>query len=398
MPSRGICRSGGISCNVPSMLHKTFKTSGPASLTRSAAPVLLAVSAQGKTPRGRDPWVQALQSAVLSVRDSGNSLLAGCGPLPCDLTLRLAARAGVPVVLITTASPADRDQLLVDFGLSDDRVLMVHLPVTRRPKQGWQVRDDLAWQRAAKVCPISIRPGGRLASRLMTCGRAVDRTWEVPWERRPWVPELVIPDKVPGESGEQAWLVHWTRRSYTPWPGETQESFCDAVLGSDLDWPRDAPATLRRILRERRLRASGFRASGGIPVVSFTAATPAVMRTNFRWCARKVAPMWEPFGIAVLPSALQDLGGEPVQYGQVSPASGELWRWHGGGSFEPEREWRVRGDLYLSKLPSSSWRIVVPGADWETRFAQWGSVLSWYAWIAGDDADRHNSRMRLVAP
>ncbi|MCG3151787.1 MAG: hypothetical protein GEEBNDBF_01071 [bacterium] len=374
------------------------ETSGPASLARSAAPVLLAVSAQGKTPRGHDPWVRGLEAAVESIRDAGDSLLAGSGPLPWDLTLRLAARAKVPVVLITTTPPANRNQLLADFGLCDDRVQMVHQPSTRRQKRDWQLRDDLAWQRAAKVCPISLRPGGRLASRLLTVGKGVDRTWEVPWERRPWVPELVIPDEVRGESSEQAWLVHWTRRRYSPWPGETPASFCDAILESDTSWPRDAPATLERILREGRLRASGFRASGGVPVVSFSAATPAVMRTNFRWCARKVAPMWEPLGIAVLPEMLRELGGEPVQYGQASRTSNERWRWHGGGSFVQEHEWRVRGDLDLSQLPSSSWRVIVPGADWETRFAHWGSVQSWGAWIAGDAADRHNSRMVLVAP
>jgi len=359
---------------------------GNRSLLAAGPRALVLTSAQGKAPRGGDAWLAALAAAIRQVGTDGGVLIGSAAPLPWDIALILAAAAKVPVILIATqgsdALEADFWRWVANYQLDANRLLLLS-PISRaHRKSGWRQRDALAWSLAERVIPISIRPGGRLAAGLIGLPETrLDRRWHVEYDPHPWTPSIVVPTLVRGEGEHSEWLVHWTRRTYQRWPDETMASFCQAILESTERWCRDAPATLEHILATGILRGSRFRSAGGAPVVSFTGATPSEMRRNFRWCARKVAPMWEPWGIAIRREALIALGGHPVMYG-MGESEIPAWCRHSGGPFTGEVEWRVHGDLRLADIPSADWHPIFPSGAQITAKSTGANALSWEEWIA----------------
>lgn len=341
--------------------------------------LLLPCSAANKTPIGADPWLQQLAQAVPAGCEASFTILAGDAPLPLALTARLAARHAASAILLTGSPGCDP----AAYGFDPTRAAIIEpeLPA-RSPKHHWPTRDALAWELADAIWPIHIRPGGRWDACLNSSADSrLSHDFRSPW-RRPGAPASIeLPPLCDREGDTTGWLVHWTRRAYGPWPGEPLGDFLDAILAAQSGWPRDAAATLCRILAEGVIRASTFRSADREPVVSFTAATPAAMRANFSWCARKAAPMWEPWGIAVRPAALAHLGGAPVAYSTTRAVP--EWRRHSGGSFTGEAEWRHRSDLQLSALPAGSWTALIPAAASlaALTLAAHSPVMTWAKWV-----------------
>lgn len=379
----------GTSSFKSSAICAGYHAHGNLGLLAAGPRTLLLLSAQGKTPRGGDSWLLALQAAIGQLARDGGVLLGSAAPLPWDLAVVMAAEAGVPVILLAPERPLSPEvdfwRWVANYGLDARRLLLLGPQQRESGRSGWQRRDALAWALAERVIPICVRPGGRLAVGLEQLPETrVDRRWQVPFEVHPWTPSLVVPPVVDGEQHPTDWLVHWTRRCYAPWPGETAASLCRSIIASTDRWCRDAPATLQQILSTGILYGSRFRSAGGAPVVSFSGATPGEMRQNFRWCSRKVAPMWEPWGIAIRRELFIALGGHPVIYGdacKASEASIPAWCRHGGGPFTREAEWRLYGDLSLGELPASAWRSLVPVGESGGAFDRGRHVWTWTEWL-----------------
>ncbi len=171
---------------------------------------------------------------------------------------------------------------------------------------------------------------------------------------------------------EGSYLVHWTRRRLGPWPDQSADDFIDELLLSRAEHSHSAFAALARIVRQRRLIASGLR--GGFQAVSFSATglTEFPQRRTFR----RHRGRWdfELFGVCVRREWLATQGVRPVIYGDESdwPTLGESDRpfWQrrqsssrGGAAsidWSVEAEWRVPQDVDLAQAPRDAVLLFAP--------------------------------------
>ena len=325
--------------------------------------VLVANSTQQRHPTGGDPWVRSTLRAVETLAGEGCSFVASCGTTPWEIALWRAASCGAPVHVIAPAPRGEPEgstlvRLTNEFGLCPARTTWQLLPSARatgRGKDTWSARDRAAFDAADVVCPISIRPGGRLEALLGAHPGRVDDRFRVPFVRRQgeskgWsLPRDGFEDlEWPGPS-----LLHLTRASEGPWPGEAAHEFLRDLTRSSDRYPRSGFETLCRILLERRIRASGFRIRKGAATVSFTALAPSQAVTLLRWRSRYARYSFEPYGVWISLEAARRIGAQPVRYDEgAAPDRQDCLRQGRGarGHWEAEQEWRVEGDVALSGL------------------------------------------------
>jgi hypothetical protein len=177
-----------------------------------------------------------------------------------------------------------------------------------------------------------------------------------------------------GEIPVANYLCHCTRGTDGPWPDQDRAEYLDSLILGRPEAAHSALAALTRIVRQRRLLATGRAIRGGTPVVCFTAAGIAEIRhlRTFRTHRRR----WdfEPYGIGLARDWLQQCGGRPVVYGDEA-----LWNTladsqrpyfqrrccgkNGAIDWSIEREWRHVGDLDLENLPPDAGFVFVPSMD-----------------------------------
>ncbi len=172
---------------------------------------------------------------------------------------------------------------------------------------------------------------------------------------------------ITGNSKMPSYLYHYTRSCPGPWPGQTLGEYWRALLQGTPNSTHTAFDTLYRILDERLVRPSNRFIRGKERVVCFSEVPPSRLSTLARW--RKGLTRWsvEPYGLGIATVTLWNLGARPVQYGsQEDFADVPLGQRHlfqiqrsRNLPWDVEREWRVRGSVDLSLVPSQSIIIVV---------------------------------------
>lgn len=283
-------------------------------------------------------------------------------------------------------------------------------------------RDRLLVQLADLVCALHIRPGGhieqlvgqRLLDRSMPAGSvwiAVGRGLVEPplrdrliglgaiaWhpERRTQdatgVPHLsAVPGFPPGgvplceapavpaapplpRQVPWPYLTHTTRRCDGPWPGQSERDYLDDLLLARAAADHSALAALERIVRQRRIVASGRAIRGGAQVVSFTSAAPDELLQLRTFRVHRHRWDFQPYGICIRRDWLAGRGARPVYYGdqrlwqRLPPSERPFFqrRQSRGPRRRPpenwtvEREWRHPGDVDLASLPANAARLFVP--------------------------------------
>ena len=176
-------------------------------------------------------------------------------------------------------------------------------------------------------------------------------------------PELCTTRHWLNESGQ--WLVHCTRASKGPWPGETLTEYRDTILTHDRRVAnRTALDSLCRIIHSGELLSSAIVSSRRYPVVCWS-AVPLLELLQQR-CFRSHVQRWdyEPYGVAVRKKAICELGARPVIYGQPGGAGklpvSERFRHQAAGrsiDWRKEKEWRLAGGLSLVSLNPCDVRI-----------------------------------------
>ncbi len=161
------------------------------------------------------------------------------------------------------------------------------------------------------------------------------------------------------------WLVHCTRGSKGPWPGETPTEYRDAILTQGRRVAnRTALDALCRIIHSGEIMSSAIVSSRQYPVVCWS-AVPLLQLLRQR-CFRSHVQRWdyEPYGIAVRLEAIRELGGRPVIYGRSGEAGklpvGERFRHQAAGKsidWRKEKEWRLACSLSLKSLKPCDVRI-----------------------------------------
>ncbi|MCB2211757.1 hypothetical protein KQI52_06555 [bacterium] len=352
-------------------------------LTLAARPAAAVLnSRQGRHPHGGEAWVRATIRAAAGLIDDEKVIVSSTGMVTWELAAWAASEALGNVVMIvpvpegTIAEDAHliAAKVLADFGLSnsDSLVMPFFVPPRGSEKLLWKARDGLILRNADRLAPVSIRDGGFLASCLRDPRIAdkISTDWSV--EHKPLVlPQQKIPDpahvqrKLSGLNWDH--VAHWTRMSDGPWPGESRADYFSALAGSRSGHYRSAEATLKRILDERRIRATGWRMPMNVEMVSFSALPPWEMVERMTWRKRYVRLNYEPWGIAIRRDALIELGGREVIYGDLAirkqlSATDRMYfqKVSDHSDWENELEWRLRGDLALEPLSAGDVLVLVP--------------------------------------
>ncbi|MCX6644777.1 MAG: hypothetical protein NTY09_00215, partial [bacterium] len=245
---------------------------------------------------------------------------------------------------------------------------------SRSEKFWWKERDRLAIDLAEKIVPVSVRIDGSmkvLIDESIITGKIVDYSHQFKYSTdSKGAQKLVVPESCP-DFENWYYLTHWTCRTYDPWPGETKSDFYRAIANSRNEYPRSASCTLKRILAENRLRASGNHIRRETPVVAFTSLEPVDALKLMKWRKRYVRPTFEPYGIAIFYRSAMRAGIRMVTYvkngegqsGEEKPdtnAPPELLQGYGIGDWPKELEWRSVGDLDLNQIPEEDIVVLVP--------------------------------------
>ncbi|MGC8906550.1 MAG: hypothetical protein ACP5M0_03805 [Desulfomonilaceae bacterium] len=249
----------------------------------------------------------------------------------------------------------------------------VHRIVQEARKEGVPVRVFSASD-AADHPPTRVVPARPTAPNQPTIGAPTDDMFgRGPVNKSSEIAPIKPLDHAPVSADPQSilpsYLYHYTRACPGPWPGQTQAQYWRSLLHDEPHAAHSAFDTLCRILEEKLIRAASRFIRGKEDVVCFSELPPARLSSLWRW--RRGLTRWavEPYGIGIELATLCDYGAKPVQYGTDEdfaklPAEQKyLFQAQRGGYllWDVEREWRVKGNVDLSLVPTE--RIVVVAAD-----------------------------------
>ena len=237
-------------------------------------------------------------------------------------------------------------------------------------KELMHLRDVQVVQAADVIIPVSLRRGGammKLVEQARDDGKEIVDDFMCEYtDRSASLAYTVSPDDINPDLSKVAghYLFHWTRANNSAWPGERLLDFYRAVIESER-YPRTAFDTLNNIIGSRKLIASSRHMPERIPTVSFTALAPEEAAPLMRWRARFSQMSFEPYGIGIATEACVGLGISPVRYydrsTSVSRNADDSWLSQSIGTvtdWRQEKEYRHRGDLLLSDLPTEQMIVV----------------------------------------
>jgi hypothetical protein len=180
---------------------------------------------------------------------------------------------------------------------------------------------------------------------------------------------------VPFPSSENwSFLTHCTRRRAGPWPDQAEAEFLDDLILARDEADHSAQSTIKRIVRQQRLIATARTIRGASAVVSFTAVPLAELHRLRVFRPHRGRWDFEPYGICIQRERLEQLGARAVCYGDdrlwenLSQADRPFFqlrqtrRVAGAATIDwtVEDEWRVIGDIDLSRIPDDDAMLFVP--------------------------------------
>jgi hypothetical protein len=339
-------------------------------------PLIAAIllSRQNLRPSLNDEWVRQLVKAVKRIRDEGWTLNSSIESPNWEIITAASVLEKIPLNLfmpVTGLGGFDQAKLkLIDeFELDKNFVRflpVMHSEIHATKEQLWKSRDKQIVDSAKVLIPVSVRPGGNMSQLIQVAeqlGKRVVRDFVVKCVKtRQTLSYAVDPTALSSQikNLRQDYLYHWTRSSNGSWPGETKLEFYKAIFNSSV-YPRNAWATLKRIIDSKILMASSKNMPGKIKTVSFSALTPIEIIKLIRWRARYRQMSLEPYGIGIEKKSALDLCIKPVHYFDhdsmpipetvpkwLTQSTGKVTDWRG------ESEFRSLGDLDLSSVPNKS--------------------------------------------
>jgi hypothetical protein len=287
-----------------------------------------------------------------------------------ELPLSVAVAQGlrVQLVLPDLAALPDFDgieEVRTHFDLSSD--CLVSFPTSRAPKES---RSSMLFARDVAVCraadllvPISVRPGGTMASLVQQAereGKPVERRFEIPYQKeRANLAYSVDPSDVNSDIASEAdrYLVHWTRGFSTAWPGERMIDYYLAVASSR-KYPRTALDSLMNMATTKQIHATTTHMPGKIATVSFSGQILSQLLPLMRWRARDRQMSFEPYGLGIEKYVAEAVGIRPVTYLKPGRLDNvplcDRWICQGSGrisDWRQEDEYRHKGSLDLNRVP-----------------------------------------------
>jgi len=327
----------------------------------------LLVSRTEKKISPHAPWLIALRHATEQMLNAGEVLVTGTGRVPYELPLWMSARARASAIIVMS-SPGDH------LAFAPEKHLRVWPAKSAKGAAALTLRDRLIGALADRATAIHVRAGGNMeaiAREIAARGGEVASPALPPTP--PPTPSLKgrgkrnrsVPQQYEPIAGSHPWhyLTHFTREPDGAFPGESREEYFSWLCrGTDAP-PRDAFASLNRILGERLIRASGRLMPAKAAMVCFTALLPQQAIELRRW--RKGLRRWSftPYGIAIRKEALEKIGARPVQYiNKTAKTDGDsrFLQTCGEGELDwsREQEWRVPNDVKLSEFTNDDLLIL----------------------------------------
>jgi len=342
--------------------------------------VLVLNSRQTKTPQGSEDWVKATIDAARYLAIRGETALTSIGTHPWNLTLWAISEAGGNQIIIHPFYENDDpeiivDNLTLDYNLDPGKTGFVLYPTKAspgKPKETWRERDAIIIKMADEIMPISIRPGGNLASDIQSAKSAGKRISEdfhchySPKRRDRFV--ALDSDEIAFNFHSKKWdyVTHWTRTFNGPWPDETSADYYRAVAGSGDLYARSALHSLSRIISDNRIFAGDVFNRPGDRFASFTGLPPGKAVGLMKWHRRKVRYTFEPYGIAIRREAAEAYSirkviyGNPEIYNRLHESDKPYFQPIGGkGYWQGEDEWRYIGDINLTEFDPCDLLVIV---------------------------------------
>ncbi len=324
-------------------------------------------SRHGKFPDAGADWIRKTLHLVQGLVESNAVILSSVGMFTWELvTWKAAACGGKLIIIVPDVSQNNAAEVASeierDFHLDAHKTLFVFpkdLPNFYKSVSDFPKRDAWIVALAETLYPVAIRSGGNLEMVIKT-SRKVNEENRIPYKketRRSPFSNLEIANPrnnvLPWDS-----LTHWTRKTTTPWPGETKADFYAAFDKEESGYPRSGFHTLKRILKQRRLMASNKLIRGDKGVVSLTECLPWELAKLVKWRPGLFRWTFEPYGIALNQSKLESLGARRVIYGedyQFRFLQGQDISFfqscgHGENNWREEKEWRHLGNIDLNQF------------------------------------------------
>lgn len=202
-------------------------------------------------------------------------------------------------------------------------------------------------------------------------------------QKRPSAPVLKM-DRIQADR----FLLHWTRRRDGPWPDQTDAEYLDDLIFQSGRREHGELGALARILATGRILATSRLTRAPDPVVCFSNVPLTEIYRHRKYRSHLGRWDFQPFGIAIERETMEKLGAKPVIYGEDSHWEGlpesdrpffqiEQSR-DGQIDWREEREWRVVGDLDLTRLPVESVHVFVnspEAAQQVSKLSRWPVVI-----------------------
>lgn len=341
-------------------------------------------SRQNLRPIGLDGWITASAQAAQAVGAQGNKLLTSLGMNTWELLVYLAAINKINQKIYI---PLKKDQNQSDiaeyytrqFQLKSDITEWRFIDVNEDNRGGHlfqKERDRRIIMDSDIIYPIALRRGSSLRnciSKLTECTAVIDDTFKIEYNIRKESYKLDIDKRLLNPEIDNAlddFIIHWTRTSNRPWPGETLYEYYGSIVNSTSVYPRSSFDTLVRIVTERKLRASSRHYRRGNSAVAFSELKPSEAVDLMKWRARYREMTFEPYGIALRKRCAREIGVRKVIYCEsklysTSDTIDQPYFQSIGtkGFWVLEKEWRHVGDIDLSLVDPNDIRVIVWKSD-----------------------------------
>lgn len=333
---------------------------------------VLLLSRLPKRVLAEDLWLHSVREAVEWAGKQNSIMVSSVGMIGWEYVTWYAACCEIPVWVVL---PPDRlsgalpkiQSIISRLELDESRTTFLQpLSEGNLPKAyNLHFRDMVAFNLAHCRLPITLRKGSYWEG-LTQNADGVNRQFETryPSRSKPGWLHLKEGCDNPLAQDNDEYLIHWTRGVYGPWPGESEADYFKELTKAGTGNPRDGFNTLKKIIASGILRGEGRMIRVGEPAISFTASSPDETMKKVQYRTALGHWNYEPYGIAISKTILEDIGARPVIYGdkkqfeELNAEEKPYFQYSGrntsqteqsgsqaGRDWVSENEWRLIGDL-----------------------------------------------------
>lgn len=328
-----------------------------------------------------------MRAALRQIADDGMTVVVGCQTAGSDFVRHGSARLNLPCEILSnaTAPPTSRSGPPACDRQVFQKADTIYVLTLRSGGNIHALLREFLSQRRLSVILIDLPELQQEAVKTELCQLGA-QLWQPPADSRMVFPAeesisvepstSVLPHVYPlspfPNSIDGCFLTHSTRSCPGPWPGESFEQYADSLLCGTMDADHSALGTLRRIVVGRRLIASGQAIRGGFAVVSLSACTPQQLLPLHRFQSHRMRWDFEPYGLCISRSWLEQRGARPVTYGdeatwaEMAESDRPFFQLAQGASradWTAESEWRHLNDIDLRELTAKEAFVVVPNFE-----------------------------------